>query len=198
MPSYFNLLAFSLLIFRVDALPTAATSATSSTSANGKVGDPIPTATGPTCIQTRPPDDPSASDINAAIEEDDSITKACDVASQGTTTSDKGLLALSVIYCGHKNYFFDSSHAANIVSRPIVSPKLCPKTFHDIFSTCFIDQKFWGGWVMSGGTNRSSESSTSRSYSFRFARYTEHSIARSPSLSDFHVRARYWMYFAIS
>ncbi|KAI4286169.1 MAG: hypothetical protein L6R38_000151 [Xanthoria sp. 2 TBL-2021] len=117
MPSYLNLLAFSLLIFRVD--------------------------------------DPSASDISAAIEKDGSITKACDVASQATTTLDNGRLPLSVIYYGHKNYFFNSSRVANIVSRPTVSPKLCPKTFHDIFSTCVIDQNIWGGWVMSESTNRS-------------------------------------------
>lgn len=158
MPSYFNLLAFSLFIFGADALPTSGTSASSSSSANTIHSDPIPTATGPTCIQTRSPEDPSASDISAAIEKDDSITKACDVASQGTTTLDNGLLPLSVIYYGDKNYFFNSSHAANVVSRPVVSPKLCPNTFHDIFSTCVVNRNFWGGWVMSGGTNRSSKS----------------------------------------
>lgn len=160
MPSYLNLLAFSLLIFRVD--------------------------------------DPSASDISAAIEKDGSITKACDVASQATTTLDNGRLPLSVIYYGHKNYFFNSSRVANIVSRPTVSPKLCPKTFHDIFSTCVIDQNIWGGWVMSESTNRSSKSPLLVSYTFRLAQYTEHSIPRSPSSSNCHVGARYWMYFAIS
>ncbi|KAI4111366.1 MAG: hypothetical protein LQ339_000565 [Xanthoria mediterranea] len=155
MPSYFNLLAFSLFIFGAIALPTSGTSAISSSSANTIHGDPVPTATGPTCIQTRSPEDPSASDISAAIEKDDSITKACDVASQGTTTLDNGLLPLSVIYYGDKNYFFNSSHAANVVSRPVASPKLCPNTFHDIFSTCVVNGNFWGGWVMSGGTNRS-------------------------------------------
>ncbi|KAL8645346.1 MAG: hypothetical protein Q9226_007346, partial [Calogaya cf. arnoldii] len=73
----------------------------------------------------------------------------------GTTTLDNGPFSLSVIYYGHGNLFFNSSHAANIVSRPIADPELCPDSFQDIFDTCVLDQNFRGGWVMSGGTNRS-------------------------------------------
>ncbi|KAL8735678.1 MAG: hypothetical protein Q9166_000847 [cf. Caloplaca sp. 2 TL-2023] len=148
----FHYLAFVLLLSHVNALPTA----TPSASANIIAGDPIPTATGPTCIQTRSPDGPSASDINVALEDDNTISKACDVTTQGTTTLDDGLLSLSVIFYGLNNqYFFNSSHNADIVSRPIADPNLCPDTFHDIFSACVMNQNFWGGWVMRGGTNRS-------------------------------------------
>ncbi|KAL8779190.1 MAG: hypothetical protein Q9194_001571 [Teloschistes cf. exilis] len=52
---------------------------------------PIPTATGPTCIQTRSPSDPSGSDIGAAVQEDDSINKACNINTQQTITTHNGL-----------------------------------------------------------------------------------------------------------
>ncbi|KAL8836757.1 MAG: hypothetical protein Q9170_002786 [Blastenia crenularia] len=152
MISSLALLAFALIANVVSSLPTTSGPSSPSSTVNVVVSDRLPTATGPTCIQTRSPDDPQASDINSTVQDDDTISKACDVTTQQTTT----LGLLSVIYYGLDNlYFFNISHNVNAVSRPVASPNLCPDTFNDIFSTCVINQNFWGGWVMDGGTNRS-------------------------------------------
>ena len=154
MLSSLAIFAVGLFASSIHTLPT--TTIVSSSATNIVDTDPLPTATGPTCIQTRSPGDPLASDINAAIQADDTINKACDVSTQQTTTINEGLL--SVIYYGLDNqYFFNISHNVNFVSRPIASPNLCPDTFQNIFSTCVLNQNFWGGWVMSDGTNRSSK-----------------------------------------
>lgn len=149
-----EILILSLTIRSVYTLPTV--SASPSSAAVSVSSEPLPVATGPTCVQTRSPDDPLASDIDAAIQDDNTISKACDVSTQRTTTINDG--SLSVIYYGlDGSYFFNITHNANTVSQPVVSPDLCPDTFKDIFSTCVMSQNSWGGWVMSGGTNRSSE-----------------------------------------
>lgn len=152
MLSFLEILVFSLSICSVYALPT--TSASSSSAAVTIAPEPLPTATGVTCIQIRSLDSPLASDIDAAIQDDNSIDKACDVSTQQITTINDG--SLSVIYYGlDGSYFFNISHNANAVSQPVASPNLCPDTFQNIFNTCVMSQNFWGGWVMSGGTNRS-------------------------------------------
>ncbi|KAL8721425.1 MAG: hypothetical protein Q9225_001900 [Loekoesia sp. 1 TL-2023] len=150
-------LIFALIAGSTYALPTTTgklSSVVPSGTADIVATEPFPTATGPTCIQTRFPGDPQASVINAATQDDDSINKACDISTQKTTTINNGFL--SVIYYGlNDQYFFNISHNANTVSRPIASPDLCPDTFKNIFSTCVVNQNFWGGWVMTDGTNRS-------------------------------------------
>lgn len=151
------LLTFALVAGSTHALPTSTGPLpTASGSADIIATDPLPTPTGPTCVETRLPADPQASDINAAIVDDDSISKACNIDSQRTITINGGML--SVLYYGLNNqYFFNISHNLNSVSRPIASPNLCPDTFKNIFSTCVMGQNSWGGWVMTDGTNRSSK-----------------------------------------
>ena len=156
---YRSLSLLALILGLVEALPTNSgnlSSPTASNPSNVIATEPFPTATGPTCIQTRSPSDPSASDINEAITNDISIKKACDIASQSTTTLNNGLL--SVIYYGLDNaYFFNSSHRYSEVNAQVVSPSFCPDTFNNIFSTCVTKGNFWGGWVLNDGTNHSSK-----------------------------------------
>ncbi|KAL8707115.1 MAG: hypothetical protein Q9220_007800, partial [cf. Caloplaca sp. 1 TL-2023] len=144
----FYLIASVLAAASVAALPTT------TSQANVIISDTLPTATGPTCIQTRGPDDPPASDINKAVQDDDSIRKACDVTTQETSTINNGLLSV-IYYALDSHYFFNTSHSTGIVNQQQASPNLCPDTYKAIFSTCVMNQQFWGGWILKSGTNHS-------------------------------------------
>lgn len=159
---WIRLAVFLLFGTSIHALPTSSGIPSSSlTSGQGVViaTAPFPTATGPTCIQTRSPRDPSGSHIDAAVQQDDSISKACNVNTQQTITTHNGLLSVTyIIYALDSQYFFNISHSANVVVKPPVSPDFCPDIFNSIFSTCITSSNFWGGWVLNDGVNRSSMS----------------------------------------
>lgn len=149
----------------IHALPASSgilSSSVRSSQGNIIVTAPIPTATGPTCIQTRSPSDTSGSDIDAAVQEDDSINKACNINTQQIITTYNGLLSVTYIYYAlDSQYFFNISHSANLVIKEPVSPNFCPDTFNSIFSTCVTSSNFWGGWILNDGVNRSSKSHSS-------------------------------------
>lgn len=120
---------------------------------------PFPTATGPQCLEPRGQNDPSASDIAQAFHDDNTVSKACNVKTQTTTTIGQ----LIVISYGLGNYFFNISHYKNVVSAPIVSPNLCPNTFNAILQQCVTGTgSFWGGYDQGGIANYSSTSDNPR------------------------------------
>lgn len=115
---------------------------------------PFPAATEPHCLQRRDPSDPPSSDISQAFIADDSVAKACNVENQRTYTIGQ----LFVISYALQAYFFNISHNANVVSRPIARPNQCPDTFNSILEQCVIGAAdFWGGYTQIGIANYSSK-----------------------------------------
>ncbi|KAL8662577.1 MAG: hypothetical protein Q9202_004629 [Teloschistes flavicans] len=183
---WIRLAVFLLFGASIHALPASSGIPSSSlTSGQGVViaTAPFPTATGPTCIQTRSPGDPSGSHIGAAVQQDDSISKACNVNTQQTITTHNGLLSVTYIYYAlDSQYFFNISHSANVVVKPPVSPDFCPDIFNSIFSTCITSSNFWGGWVLNDGVNRSIATFVYAVWAYRF-QFSLYSGSFQPRLS---------------
>ena len=107
----------------------------------------------PTCIQSRGPNDPSASDISQALTSDNSVSKGCDVTYQQTSIIGTETV---VSYGLDDAYFFNASHPSYEVNQPMVPANFCPDTFNQILSLCVTgSQNFWGGWIVAQGTNYS-------------------------------------------
>lgn len=122
---------FFILSPRVWAQEDAATIIPASTEQGPVVGvetAPFPAATERHCLQRRDPSDPLSSDISLALDADESVAKACNVKNQRTDTIGQ----LFVISHAMQAYFFNISHNANVVSRPIARPNQCLDAFNSI------------------------------------------------------------------
>ena len=105
----------------------------------------------PTCIQPRQTSDPPPTSISIALTS--AIQNACDTTQQQTVTSSTS----SLVYYKFGSFFFNISNPINGVDNQKLDPSSCSASFNSLVSACINAPKpwFWGGWIVSSGTNYS-------------------------------------------
>lgn len=105
----------------------------------------------PTCIQPRHISDPPPTSISIALTS--AIQNACDTTQQHIVTSSTS----SLVYYEFGSFFFDISNPINVVNNQQLVPSACSASFKSLVSACINAPKpeFWGGWIVSSGTDYS-------------------------------------------
>ena len=138
-------LSIALALFSAGSFVQCQQSLTSSAPSNSL---PSSSTLAPSCLQSRSPSDPAATAINQAVKSDGSVGKACNAQSPQKDTA-----ASRVYYALGNAYFFN--HTVNSTGSTL-SNLSCQDAFGSIFTACVLDKNFWGGWIVTGGTNFSS------------------------------------------
>ena len=118
-----------------------------------------PTAS-PTCLQPRAPTNPLAAAIQSSVASDNAVNKACDPSTQNI-----GTLPWAHTFYTPTDYYFLNTSLQDLprVSIPTNTPSSypanqgCIQNLNAVFSSCVINQNFWGGWIESNGVNYSSK-----------------------------------------
>ena len=105
----------------------------------------------PTCIQSRQASDPASTFISSALTS--VIPDACDSTQEQIVTSSK----FSLVYYQFGAVHFNISYSVNGTINRQLNPSSCSSIFNSLISACINapEPGFWGGWIVSSGTNYS-------------------------------------------